>query len=86
MLAEVEEDTIYLEDGEDHVKLDISKDSEILPAIYTETSIVIVGGTPNGSSFKVDFISPPPIESRQKSLCKSSFPIHTSSISDSIVW
>jgi len=86
MLAEIEEDTIYLEDGEDNIKLDIGKASEILPATYTEASVIIVGGTLNGNAFKVDLIAPPPIESRQKTLGKSSFPNYGLPISDSIVW
>jgi DNA polymerase epsilon subunit 2 len=82
MLSVIEEQVLYLEDTEDYIKLDLgmlggiieNESDTVLPALYTEGMMVVVAGLPNGDSFTVEFMSPPPLESRQQSLATLSHP------------
>lgn len=76
MLSQIEEDEVFLEDLEDNIKLDLSAVATVLPALYTETSMVIVGGYPNGDTFRVELISPPPLEKRSQSIGTLSHPVY----------
>lgn len=79
MLSVIEEDQIYLEDPEESVKLELvvsGNDAHYNPSLYTETSMVVVGGHPNGDTFRVDFIAPPPCESRFGSMGSVSHPVY----------
>lgn len=77
MLSLVEEDVVYLEDPEDHLRLDLSPLQQAERGFYLETMLVVVGGRPNGDSFLVDFICPPPtVQSALLASSNSSLPSH----------
>lgn len=88
MLSQIFEDELFLEDPEDYIKLEISDTATILPALYTETSMVIVGGFPCGEKFQVEFMSPAPLESRIQSTESLSHPTYHTGLpfSESIVY
>jgi DNA polymerase epsilon subunit 2 len=87
VLSFVEEGRLYLEDPEDSIRLDLTNVDNFIPALYTETSMVVVGGSPNGDCFSVEFISPPPLESRVLSTETISYPnlLAGSAIADSML-
>lgn len=87
MLSQMEEGSLFLEDLEDFIKLNTSEAAKegIVPASYTETSMVIVGGIPEGTTFKVHFMSPPPLESRRQTLDTLSHPDYSIKLFDSTV-
>lgn len=97
MLSQMEDGVLFLEDFEDYIRLDLeavnmgatgplaSKNPIIAPASYTETSMVIVGGTPEGNTLRVLFISPPPMESRQQTLSLATHPDYAVNLFDSAV-
>ena len=91
MLSQMEEGALFLEDFEDFIKLElgaVSADATgpiITPASYTETSMVIVGGIPEGNILRVLFISPPPMEPRQQTLSLATYPSYSINLFDSIV-
>lgn len=76
MLSMIEEEQVYLEDPEESIRLDFAFPAgheNLIPALYTETSMVVLGGSPQGDTFRVDFISPPPCEARLLSMSARSF-------------
>lgn len=91
MLSQMEEGTLFLEDSEDFIRLDLgpadpdAAGPTVTLASYTETSIVIVGGVPEGNTLRVLFISPPPIEPRQQTLSLATHPNYAINLFDSAV-
>lgn len=67
MLSQIKENTIWLEDPDDIVQLDITRAASS-SGIFTEGCIVIVEGIFDGSTLKVATLLMPTAEPRSKTL------------------